>query len=62
MVVVALGEPVVPVVFWAPAETQAITRNVAAENASAVGFMMGLSSTLRMRVVAPATMHVRAVP
>jgi hypothetical protein len=33
MVVVALDEPGVPVVCWAPAGTQAITRNVAAENA-----------------------------
>jgi tetrahydromethanopterin S-methyltransferase subunit C len=44
MVVVALGEPGVPVVCWAPTGTQARTRNVAVENASVLVFMTGLSS------------------
>ena len=53
MVVVALGEPAVPVVCWAPAETQAIARNVAAENASALGFMTVSPHATHLCVVAP---------
>jgi hypothetical protein len=44
IVVVALGEPGTPVVCWAPACKQVEARSVAAENASVLVFMTGLSS------------------
>ena len=44
MVVVALGEPGVPVVCWAAAGRQVVASSVAAENASVVVFMAGPSS------------------
>src|SRR5271165_3598193 len=53
IVVVALGEPGVPVTCWAPAGKQAMTRSVAVDNASVVVFMVEKSCVTRARFAVP---------